>query len=146
MSDCVRMATELGVARILPVICDYSVAQPDTVAAVHWRAEAIAAMKQSGNSFFPEIGLPVPFQAALAEMPETVVFGDLGLTRRLEPDWSKVENIAVCVGPEGGFSDAEKSVLLGVGAVPVAVGRWTLRVETAVPALLGWLYARGILT
>ena len=46
---------------------------------------------------------------------------------------------ALWIGPEGGFSPEEQEALQQAGAVALTVGRWILRVETAVPALLGRL-------
>ncbi|MBQ7177881.1 MAG: RNA methyltransferase, partial [Victivallales bacterium] len=48
---------------------------------------------------------------------------------------------ALWIGPEGGFSPEEETALFAKNAVPITVGNWILRVETAVPALLGYMYA-----
>lgn len=145
MSDCIRMSTEFGVASIVPVICDYSVARPDAGACSHWRAEAIAALKQSGNSFLPEIGEPVPFGEALAALSGLSFRGAPEAAGGVLPDVGQAADVSLWIGPEGGFSDAENAALGAAGVIPVRVGRWILRVETAVPALIGWLFGKGIL-
>lgn len=145
MTSCVRMATELGVARIVPVICDYSVARPGTSALRHWEAEAVAAIKQSGNSVLPSIASPRLFGEALAQATTSGIFGDPDGKTDVDIDFKRVGGMAVWIGPEGGFTDEEKAQLAASGVHAVRVGHWTLRVETAVPALLGWLSAKGMM-
>ena len=140
----IRCATELGVARITPVVCEHSVSRPAHSARSHWESEAVAALKQSGNPFLPVIDLPMDFTPALAEARGTQYFGapEAG-TPEAEEDCSS--EIGLWVGPEAGFSAAEVGELLSRRAQPVRVGSWILRVETAVPSLLGWLFGRGVL-
>jgi 16S rRNA (uracil1498-N3)-methyltransferase len=139
-----RTATELGVWRITPILCEYGVARPEGDKA-SWRAELVAACKQSGNAFVPELDTPASFADALAQAVEPGAFG--AVPRSASPDAKGLPadgELGLWIGPEGGFSAAEEEALHGRGFVPVTVGRWILRVETAVPALLGYLAARGV--
>lgn len=137
-----RLATELGVWRITPVLCEYGVARPEGDKA-SWRAELVAACKQSGNAFVPELDAPVAFADALAQAGPGV-FGAVPRSGSPgEKDLPTTGDLGLWIGPEGGFSAAEEEALHARGLVPVTVGRWILRVETAVPALLGYLAARG---
>ena len=139
--DLIRMATELGVARVTPVICERSVSRPVKSSRLEqWRMEALAAAKQSGNVFLPELDAPVPLAEALAAAGPGVL-GDTESASGL-PEF--VEGVScgefgLWVGPEGGFTLGERTALLESGVRPVRLGQWILRVETAVPALLGWL-------
>ena len=54
-------------------------------------------------------------------------------------DLGNAPDVAFFVGPEGGFTDAEMDALSAAGAVPLRIGAWTLRVETAAAAGLGVL-------
>jgi 16S rRNA (uracil1498-N3)-methyltransferase len=145
MAQVVRDATELGIARISPVLCEYSVAKPESAAVLaEWRADAVTAAKQSGNPFLPSLFPPADFAAALARAPVTGWFGDLagaGTTPVGKP--AAGNELGVWIGPEGGFSPAEKAALRDRGLLPLQVGAWTLRVETAVPAILGFLLGMG---
>ncbi len=149
MAQLVKDATELGVWRITPLTCEFSVAKPEGGAVVeHWRADALAALKQSGNPFLPELDAPCPFAQALRELPAAGVFGDASAGAAAPPGFTAVPPDAhtvlpVWIGPEGGFSENERGALLSRGAVPVRVGSWILRVETAVPALVGFLLGAG---
>ncbi len=135
-----RDAAELGVWRITPILCEFSTARPDGEAADHWRADLVSAAKQSGNPFLPELDPPQSFAAALAAAPAAGVFGDVAdadapFTLSVPPP----PELAVWIGPEGGFSQAERTRLLEHGCRPLRLGCWILRVETAVTALLGHL-------
>ena len=141
MGEIVRMATELGVGRITPVLCERSVARPDAGQVEgHWRREAIAAVKQSGNKFLPQLDAPVVFATAVEGAPP---FGFVGAVPRSAPavrlpgSSQGADEVALWIGPEGGFSEREEHCLLRMGMIPLTVGQWVLRVETAVGALLG---------
>ncbi len=136
-----RQATELGTWKITPIKCSRSVAKPDSARVkTRWHNEAKAAMKQSGNVFLPDINRPLTFEEALRNSEGSGIVGDEesgSETLRLEGEstgW-----IEVWVGPEGGFSKSEKESMFRLGLHGVRVSEWTLRVDTAVTALLGWL-------
>ena len=137
-----KMATELGVTRITPILCRYGVSRPDE-AKDGWRETLIAACKQSGNPWLPQMDAPVAFAEAVAQ--SVGERGFVGMVPRhaqenaVDAPESSGETLALWIGPEGGFSPEEEEALLQSGIHPLTVGRWILRVETAVPALLGAL-------
>lgn len=138
----IRQATELGVWRISPVLCELGVADPGhRTAGPHAVAEAVAALKQSGNPFLPVLDPVRPFAQVVAECAPPGYFGDVPRPGAYAPE--RVDcppgTVSLWIGPEGGFSKAEKKTLLERGYQPVPLGRWTLRVGTAVTALAGWL-------
>lgn len=139
----VRFATELGVARITPILCQYGVSKPDG-SKDSWLQTAIVAMKQSRNPWLPILDEPVAFNAALASATECSFLGAVPATAascsQPDPDVCRQKGVALWIGPEGGFSHDEEKAILGQGACPLTVGPCILRVETAVPALLGALY------
>ena len=143
MGQVVRQATELGVWRLTPVLCAYSVARPDAEGGglAHWRGETVAAAKQSGNPFLPQLDEPLTFADALVAAPGPGIFGAPVTTGGggsfTLPAVSA--NLPVWIGPEGGFNEVETTALLAAGHRPLALGRWVLRVETAVTAMLGHL-------
>ena len=147
MAQLVKDATELGVWRITPVLCEFSVAKPEGGNTVeHWRTDALTALKQSGNPFLPVIDAALPFARGLAATTVPGVFGDLtgGLT--VPPPHCPTATpfeLPVWIGPEGGFAAGERQALLARGVVPVQIGNWILRVETAVPAMVGFLLGAG---
>jgi 16S rRNA (uracil1498-N3)-methyltransferase len=140
MGDVVRCATELGVRRISPVLCRFGVSRPEASARDGWLHEAVVAAKQSGNPFLPEVDVPRPFAEALREAPEPGVFGAVPRTGAAVPAVPAGPHVGLWIGPEGGFCEEEENALLARGLVPVTLGPWILRVETAVPALLGRIW------
>ncbi len=138
----VRSATELGVMRITPVLCRYSVSKPKKID--HWRDEAVAALKQSGNLFLPTFDEPLSFDEAVADSGSKGFFGAIPGSGFIQNDVQiKAGEMQLWIGPEGGFSQEETVALLENGHRPVIVGNWILRVETAVPALLGLLLGKA---
>jgi len=138
-----RAAVELGVWQISPILCQYGVAKPDAGKA-SWRGELVTAMKQSGNPFLPVLDAPCSFRDALAAAVEPGVFGAVPRDAAVkvgEPPTTG--QLGLWIGPEGGFSPNEEEALYGCGFAPMTVGSWILRVETAVPALVGHLVARA---
>ena len=139
-----RAATELGYAVIQPILCRYGVARPDGVAD-GWQETLVAALKQSCNPWLPEVRSPREFSAVLAEG----VPGVFGASPAAEATPHQPLSILaarqvqrIWVGPEGGFAVDEEKALLSAGVIPITIGTATLRVETAVPALTGFLFGR----
>ena len=136
-----KQAVELGVYELVPVLCERSVVQPgENSVAGRWVDLLFEACKQSGNPFLPAVANPMPFTAALARARETCGMMIVGSNRTgVFPELGAASDVAFFVGPEGGFADAETEAMFEAGAVPLRIGDWTLRVETAAVAGLGVL-------
>ena len=146
--------TELAVASLHPVIFERSVAGGGDLSDARrgrWRSHCIAAAKQSGLNFLPDILDPVPLKELLAPVPgsdsELRLFGDISddalpLPLALGPEtFDPQVQIRFVVGPEGGLTDPERDMLVGGGFQPVRIGPTTLRIETAAVALLATIAA-----
>jgi 16S rRNA (uracil1498-N3)-methyltransferase len=145
-------ATERGASRLQPVEFARSVAAPELSAHARqrWQAECIAAAKQSGNNFLPEILPPAALvkvlegfssarAAAGAGQGGLGILGQAGAERSLAQvlaDWPGGGELLLVVGPEGGLTGQERADCLEAGLVPACVGANTLRIETAAIALL----------
>ena len=141
MEALLKAATELGVARITPIACQFGVAKPDGDKST-WRQALIVACKQSGNPWLPQLDALTPFSTALEQAQEAPFLGAVpGATGFAPPDAVRLakHGAALWIGPEGGFSPLEHQALQQAQAAALCIGRWILRVETAVPALLGRL-------
>lgn len=136
-----KAATELGVARISPILCQHAVSKPESVSE-NWQKVLIAACKQAINPFLPQLDQPEEFKDALRNAEETGFFGAVpdshANTTGLEFHASSM--LALWIGPEGGFAPDEEKALLLAGSHPITLGRCVLRVETAVPALFGLIH------
>lgn len=127
MDDLINMVTQMGIARIVPVITERTVAHH-----INWtrmKKIAIEAAEQSNRNSVPEISEPIPF--AKLDL-KNMAFAD-ERTAYFTEEKNKVPcNIkSILVGPEGGFSDSEFAVLDTAGAVSVSLGRTILRAELA---------------
>jgi 16S rRNA (uracil1498-N3)-methyltransferase len=144
MIPVVQKATELGVVRVVPVLTDHSVkpAELEKEKPWAWFAQAVRATRQCRRASLPEVLSPVSLDAAL-EAPYWKSAG----TRYLLDDridgpgdplasGPKSGGLVLVVGPEGGFSDAERKKLLAEGGLPLVLGTRVLRAETAVYAAL----------
>jgi len=135
-------ATELGVDRLVPVSFARSVVRVELTAHARrrWRGICVAAAKQCGANFLPEVRRPVGLEGLLSEPGGCLrVLGDVeadtGLLEVLER-WSPGNRITLLVGPEGGLDEAERHAAVAAGFIPVRLGDLMLRTETAATGLL----------
>ena len=134
----VRDATELGATRIVPAICERSVARPDAARAARWRRVAVEAARQCGRGDVPQILAPLAFAEALHEARgEAKICLDPRADRPLSAALSAAEGVVFAVGPEGGLSDRELALAEEAGFARVSLGPWILRTETVCAAVLG---------
>ena len=132
----VQKATELGVRRIVPLLTDHSV-PPDAVdheQAHAWAGHVARAAKQCRRSSLPHLLAPATLDAFLASPLFATTDLRLFLDDRSDPSPAPIEppkRIVLFVGPEGGFSDAERQRLAS-HARPWVLGGRVLRAETAV--------------
>ena len=138
-------ATELGAASLRPVRFERSVARrrgdSPRPSGRRWLGHLIAAAKQAGTDWLPDLLDPLPLAAFLATArPAAGIFGDLSPdaapVREALATIGQAEAILIVVGPEGGMTDPERAALLAAGLTPARLGRTTLRIETAAIALI----------
>ncbi len=126
MDAAVRMATEAGVARILPVIAARSIAKGDR--SERWARIATSAAQQSGRGETPAISAPTTLAEALQSVDGATLY--VAVPGATEPA-TGTNAAAVFVGPEGGWTQAEVSQITAAGARPISLGPWVLRADTA---------------
>jgi 16S rRNA (uracil1498-N3)-methyltransferase len=138
----VQKATELGVARLVPVLTERSIVRLDEEQSDrksnHWRAVAIAACEQCGRNRLPEVALPTQLREFLRQPAGDnvrLLLSPSG-TRRIEDVPRPAHGVTVLIGPEGGLSDAEQEDALTSGFTAVNLGPRILRTETAAIASL----------
>ncbi len=126
----VQKATEAGASEIVPVITDRTVKLGFNKA----RTEKIAkeASEQSHRGTVPVIREPVPFEKALDEVkPEAAFFLDFAPKQLTPNDVAETGSVALLVGPEGGWSEAERERAKQAGLAIRSLGAPVLRGETA---------------
>ncbi len=149
----VEKAAEMGAARIRPVQTDHTNAE--RLRRDRLQAHAVEAAEQCGGTFVPEVADLVPLSQLLRDWPDgrRLLVCDEALAgegERLDAflgrrDGQAPGPWAVLIGPEGGFSEAERARLSGLPfAVTVSLGPRILRADTAaVAALALWQIALG---
>ncbi len=136
----VQKAVEMGASRLSPVLTQFT--QVNRMNMDRMRANAIEAAEQCGVLALPEIDEPLPFQIWLQALPHenAIVFCDEDREEKsplLELQGMKAANLAVLIGPEGGFSAEERQTLLSRGnVVRLSLGPRILRADTAAVAAL----------
>jgi len=144
----VQKATELGVARIVPLLTERAEVKLDPARAekrlAHWRAVAASACEQCGRASLPEIQPALPLAAWLAALAD-----DGALRLALLPDAAAsarelqfgAAGGLLAVGPEGGLGERDIAVLHEAGFHGLRLGPRILRTETAGLAALAALQA-----
>ena len=149
----VEKLTELGVARLIPIVSERSVSS----ASGSSRAEkpekllrrSIEACKQCGRNRLLEIGEPTRFSDYVSECVDVedrvrwiadadataahYVVAEKLVADRNEGPSPKV--VSILIGPEGGFAQEEVVAAVAAGWHPIGIGRTILRMETAAIAL-----------
>lgn len=153
----VRMATELGCERIVPLMTSRSVVRLDPGKAAsrveRWQRIAAGAAKQAQLTRVPEVTALADVAGLMGALASTALVlvawedaaGAPGIATAIaDATLSSDAAVAIVVGPEGGFSAEEVAVLVGQGAQVVSLGDTVLRTETAgVVATALALAARG---
>ena len=155
MDDIVRQATEVGAARIVPLLSERTQVHLDGDRAdkkiEKWRTAAIEAAKQCGNPWLPEIAPLQNFAAFVASAKDY----DLKLVASLHAGTTTLKKSLAgyaakhgraprkalwLVGPEGDFSPGEMTAAISAGFQPITLGPLVLRSDTAA------IYALSILS
>ncbi len=135
----VQKSTELGVLRIVPVVTERVVVKNSSEFKKLDRLRRITleAAKQSKRSRIPVIEIPISFQEMLQDMKKNQIlivpyenaenYGFISLKNEL----AALASCGILIGPEGGFSDEEITLLHERGAKIVTLGKRILRTETA---------------
>ncbi|HET7342809.1 MAG TPA: 16S rRNA (uracil(1498)-N(3))-methyltransferase [Methylomirabilota bacterium] len=151
METILRAATELGVARVLPALCERTVVRLEPgrwrERARRWQRVAREAAKQCGRAVIPDVETPRPLDEWLAAAgPADLALcpwegGGAALATTLAAAGAPRSALLV-VGPEGGLAAVEVDAARARGFTVVSLGPRILRTETAGPALLAILQSR----
>lgn len=142
MDDVVQLGVETGAASLLPFLTSRSrqPRAPLAEKAARWRRIAVEAARVAGRPFLPEVGDVRGWDEALRMLRgmDAALFADeTGGERPASAlGGGSPEDVALVIGPEGGFTREERESLLAAGARPVTLGRNVLRAETAGAVLL----------
>ena len=141
-----QKATEMGVGRLLPVMTARTQGGRH-INAEKLRANVIEAAEQCNIMTLPDVADPLRLSEVLAAMPEErqIIFCDeeAGPGAKLGIAVLQGQKLALLIGPEGGFNDAERADLQARANVhSLSLGPRILRTDTAVVAALARLQAQ----
>lgn len=151
----IEKSVELGVNKIVPVLMQRSVSRPDVKSAAkkHERHQklALSAAKQCGRGIIPQVDEMINFSqmtSGLAQHQAIIFFYECGgepLSSIIGKITSEnMSDIAIVIGPEGGFDAREAETLKNSGAITTTLGKRILRTETApIAAISAIMYATG---
>ena len=146
----VQKAVELGVYQVIPVAMKRCVVKLDEKKAAgkaaRWQGIAEAAAKQSKRGIIPQVMPVVSFLQAVkmvSDMDVRIVPYELAegmeKTKEIISRIKSGQQIAVFIGPEGGFDEGEIALAMENGIEPVTLGKRILRTETAGMTVLSWM-------
>ncbi len=150
MEMIIQKAVELGACEIIPVAARRSVVKLDAKKSrsktVRWQGIAEAAAKQSKRKIIPAVKEVMSFTEAVTYakgmdikmIPYEMAEG-MEQTKKLLGSLKEDQDIAVFIGPEGGFDEKEIEMAVQADIIPVTMGKRILRTETAGLTMLGWI-------
>jgi 16S rRNA (uracil1498-N3)-methyltransferase len=138
MEWAIEKCTELGVAKIVPVIArrtDAHLAAASAKRVERWRKIALQAAEQSRRSAVAEIPTPMRVQEAvkLAGAPRILLneSEQEDSLREVLSAYKGENEILLAIGPEGGWAEDELQLFINEGWISASLGSTILRVETA---------------
>jgi 16S rRNA (uracil1498-N3)-methyltransferase len=150
MDYTLQKAVELGVGRIVPLATERSTVRLDAERAArrleHWQGIVRHACEQSGRTALPTLDgiTTVPGLAAAERAPLRLMLDPAAAAplTELAQAGATPPDVCLAIGPEGGFSPAERALLEDAGFVGARLGPRVLRTETAALVALSLLQSR----
>ncbi len=141
-----QKATELGVTRIIPIVSEHCVPhfseEKKERKRERWNQILKEAAKQSYRGVIPQLGTLTSLSEAIGQTASLKILCTPDSEQSLRQclyEVREITNVAVAIGPEGGFSPSEIALARTMGAKTCSLGPRILRLETAVVKVLGIL-------
>ena len=146
----IQKCVELGVTEVIPVATKRAVVKLDEKKSkskiARWQAISESAAKQSKRAIIPKVADVLNFKEALKDcrkaeikvIPYELAEG-MDKTKEIISALRPGQDVAVFIGPEGGFDESEIEAALATEVVPVTLGKRILRTETAGFTIMSWI-------
>ncbi len=146
----IQKAVELGVYEVIPVATSRAVVKLDEKKSkskiARWQAISEAAAKQSKRAIIPKVAGVLTLKEALKDcqkaniklIPYEMAEG-MEKTKDIINALKPGEDVAIFIGPEGGFEETEIENALANDVTPITLGKRILRTETAGFTILSWI-------
>ncbi len=142
----IQKAVECGAVKIIPVMTKRCTVKLDSSdfpkKCARWCKIAEEAAKQCGRGIIPQVEYPITFDKMMEELKtyDIPLFcyeaGTYPIKKALASAPSPECDVAIVIGPEGGFAAEEAESVRNSGVIPVSLGRRILRTESAAPFVL----------
>lgn len=150
MDFIIQKSVELGIYKVVPVLTERTVVKIDNEKDAlkkceRWNRISLEAAKQCNRGIIPKIEVPISFKDAIKQAKEKSLSfipyekESKNSLKQIFKSASNIDEIAVFIGPEGGFAEQEIDEAIGLGISPVTLGPRILRTETAGIAVLSIL-------
>lgn len=154
--EVVRQSTELGVGSIWPILSDRTLLQPSGQKCDRWQRIAQEATEQCERASVPTIHPPSRWaDASQRAIAQARYIGAARaetqhLLKAIDADWAtgklkgnhELAQVAIALGPEGGWTDTELDWAIAQGYQPVSLGSTILRAVTAPLAAIALIMAK----
>lgn len=143
----IQKATELGVTSICPLITDRIDVRLNAERMgkklEHWRSIGISACEQSGRNILPVIKEPLTLDnwSATLNQEYKLILDPCTESSIKDLNMGEERDVAILIGPEGGFSEREIELAQVRGMTGISLGPRILRTETAPLAMISILQA-----
>lgn len=146
----IQKAVELGVYEIIPVATKRAVVKLDEKKSkskiARWQAISEAAAKQSKRAIIPKVADVLSLKEALKDcekaevkvIPYELAEG-MDKTKEIISNLKPGQDVAIFIGPEGGFDENEIEASVVAGVTPITLGKRILRTETAGFTIISWI-------
>ena len=152
-----QKGTEVGIAGFVPVVTQRSLVRKIEMKdsrLIRWQSIVREAAEQCGRGRIPRIQVPISWEQSFQQSEDYALrllasteADAIPIVQALQGPVPVGKRVALWIGPEGGFSDAELATARRASIIPVSLGPRILRTETA--AVVGatlWLYQWGQFT
>ena len=137
----IEKATEIGIDEITPLLCEHS--ERKHLNTERLQRVMIAAMKQSGKAYLPQLNEMTPFNKWIKTQTTEhayIAHCNEGVRQSLKTVYQNNQNTIFAIGPEGDFSMQEVTQANTCGFKSISLGTSRLRTETAGVAVCNYMY------
>ena len=138
MDNAIQKATELGVTSIQPIVCDFTTVSHKSLRLKnqHWQNICHSACEQSSLNIPPTVHKICTFEQWIGAQKSLHIIANPVSTSTFSSITTTPESLAITIGPEGGFSAQELTLIANSNVTEINMGHRILRADTASIAIV----------
>ena len=144
MDTAIQKATELGVMSIQPLICSRTPVRHRQLASKldHWRKIVISACEQCGLNLAPVVNPVLPLEQWFPVAADLCLIASPGARGSIATIEGVHEQVAIAIGPEGGFTSDEINLASASNFLAINIGPRIQRSDTAAATMIAIAQSR----